>query len=144
MTYIIASRAWQIENLCEMLINQEETVMKKTFSVILTVLAVSWNSGIYAERGMTQQSPESILTCTDITKHGVFSVLSTSIPTGINAEQCRTWDIIQPPDLCSGCIDSLENQGCKIIDVDTVQVDDNVTETLGYTKIIYLLSCIKP
>jgi hypothetical protein len=114
------------------------------FAIFAFSFSVSMASGVNAVRGKAQHSPESILTCTDFTQHGAFSVLSTSVPFEINADQCRTYDETQPPDLCAACIGSLESQRCKIIDVDVVQVDDNVAQTLGHTKVTYLMSCNKP
>ena len=118
--------------------------MKNLHSLIIAILVFTFSSGVSADKGKTQQSPESILMCTDLTQHGVFSVLSTSIPSEINAGQCRTLDIAEQPDLCSACLSSLEAQGCKTIDVNVVQVEGTEFAFPGHAKVTYLLSCSKP
>ena len=120
--------------------------MKNLYSVIFAILVSSFASGVSADTGVTKQKPESILTCIDSNGVGPYSVWAPSTPAEINTDQCRTRDIVQPPDLCSACIGSLEAQGCKIIDVDVVQVDveQNSDTVGGATKVTYLLSCSKP
>ena len=119
--------------------------MKNSHSVILAILMFSFASGVSADTGVTKQKPESILTCIDSNGVGPYSVWAPSTPAEINTDQCRTRDIVQPPDLCSACIGSLEAQGCKIIDVDVVQVDvEQNSGGFGATKVTYLLSCSKP
>ena len=118
--------------------------MKNLYLAFAAIAAFSFASGVYADKGKANQSPDSILMCTDLTQHGVFSVLSTSIPSEINADQCRTLDIVEQPDLCAACISSLEAQGCKIIDVDVVQVEDAEFVFPGHAKVTYLISCSKP
>ena len=112
--------------------------MKKIVCAILTVLACSWIPGVSADKGSGKQSPESIVSCVG---EFTFVVLYRSIPEPINGEQCRTYDIIQPPDPCAPCITSLENQGCKVIDVvvTNIKADDNFD--VGAT---YMMSCVKP
>ena len=121
------------------------SMMKSLYSAIFVILAFSFASGVSADRGITQQKPESILVCTNLIAAGAFSVLNTSIPSEINTDQCRTWEEIQPPDLCALCVGSLESQGCKIIDVNVAEAD-TVTEenSVGNTKVTYLISCSKP
>jgi len=123
---------------------KEVFVMKKSLFWIIAIFALSFASGVSADNGKAKQSPESILMCTDLTQHGVFSVLSTSIPSEINAGQCRTLDIVEQPDLCAACVGALEAQGCKIIDVDVVQVEGTEFAFPGHAKVTYLISCSKP
>ena len=111
--------------------------MKKIVISLLAVLAFSWASGVAAE-----QSPESIVTCS--ANATPYLVLGESIPETINAEQCRTYPD-GGPDLCSSCINSLENQGCKIVDV-VVETMSEVSEgRSSWTNVVtYMLSCVKP
>ena len=119
--------------------------MKNYYSVILAILVFFFASGVSADTGVTKHKPESILTCIGNNGVGPYSVWAPSIPSELDAGQCRTRDIVQPPDLCSACIGSLETQGCKIIDVDVVHVDVEDPNTFGgATKVTYLLSCSKP
>ena len=121
------------------------STMKSLYSIIFVILAFSFASGVSADRGITKQKPESILVCTNLIAAGAFSVLNTSIPSEINTDQCRTWEEIQPPDLCALCVGSLESQGCKIIEVDVAEADTATEENpLGNTKVTYLISCSKP
>jgi len=116
--------------------------MKKIVILILTVLVFSWTSAVSAGNGSGKQSPESIVSCA--TQAHPYRVLGDSLPETINAEQCRT----HPdggPDLCSSCINSLENQGCKIVDV-VVETMSEVSEgRSSWTNVVtYMLSCVKP
>ena len=119
--------------------------MKYLYSVVFATLIFSFASGVSADEGKAKQSPDSILVCTNLIAAGAFSVLNTSIPSEINTDQCRTWEEIQPPDLCALCVGSLESQGCKIIEVDVAEADTATEENpLGNTKVTYLISCSKP
>ena len=119
--------------------------MKNLYSVILAILIFSFASGVSADTGVTKHKPESILTCIANNGVGPYSVWSPSAPSEINTDLCRTREVVQPADLCSACIGSLEAQGCKIIDVDVVHVDVEDPNTFGgATKVTYLLSCSKP
>jgi hypothetical protein len=104
--------------------------MKKIIILIFAVLAFSWTPVVSAE-----QSPESIVSCS--ANATPYLVLGESIPETINAEQCKTYPD-GGPDACSPCINSLENQGCKIVDV--------VVATISppFTVVTYLLSCVRP
>lgn len=103
--------------------------MKKIIILILAALAFSWTPVVSAE-----QSPESVVTCASAGDH---RVVCKSISEAINDEQCKTHHT-GGPDLCSPCISSLENQGCKMVDV----VVENVA--VGETLLTYLLSCVTP
>ena len=100
--------------------------MKKLVSAIFSVLAFFTISGAYAE-----QSPESIVTCSH---HGYY-VEAQAISAAVNDELCTWWE-----DKCATCISSLEDQGCKVIDVDfqTYRVVEELDDLLVTT---YLLSC---
>ena len=76
------------------------------------------------------RSPESIVTC----GAGVGSTVSiVEVAEPISVEQCVSWE-----GRCAPCISSLENQGCKIIDVIVSHFENDKTMTS------YLLSCVKP
>ena len=84
------------------------------------------------------QSPESLVTCLG---GGNFQILSKSISEPISAEQCKTWAPDQVPDSCAPCITSLEDQGCKVIDV----VVTNLGSGEGINPVAtYMLSCVTP
>jgi hypothetical protein len=114
--------------------------MKIVMNVILVVLAFAWISGVSADKGSKKQSPESIVTCA--IAGGSYLILSRSVHDTINTGQCKTWDPDEAPDPCSPCISSLENQGCKIVDV--VMGSQLVGEGSSETTVTYLLSCVKP
>ena len=123
---------------------KEAFIMTSLHSVILAILIFSFTSGVYADKGKTQQSPESILTCIDLNGVSPYLVWAPSIPSEIDAGQCRTRDVADPMDLCASCIASLEAQGCKIIDVEVLQVEPPSPEALGSSRVTYLLSCSEP
>lgn len=115
--------------------------MKNLYLVIIAVLACSWVSGVSADKDSGKHSPESIVACLG---GGNLLVLHRSIPESINVEQCKLWAPDQVPDPCASCITSLENQGCKIIDVVVTNIarDPNVGNfDLAAT---YMMSCVKP
>jgi len=114
--------------------------MKMFVNVILVVLAFSWISGVSADSRLKKQSPESIVTCG--IAGGSYLVLSHSVHQSINTGQCKTWTPDVAPDPCSPCISSLENQGCKIIDV--VMGNRLIGEGESDTLATYFLSCSKP
>jgi len=101
--------------------------MKKIIISILAVLAFSWTPVVSAE-----QSPESVVTCVNAGEN--YFIYSKSISGAINEEQCKTSN---PEYTCSPCISSLEDQGCKVVDV----IVENVA---GETNLTYLLSCTAP
>lgn len=100
--------------------------MKKIVNSILFILVFFAISVAFAD-----QSPESIVSCA---ANG-YLVGAQSIYGAVNAELCT-----QGEDACATCIGSLEDQGCKIIDVVPItlryveELDDLLTVT-------YLLSC---
>ena len=105
--------------------------MKKYVIAILVALAFSWVSGVSAK----EESPESMMTCGG-GNGGSISVLS--IPETINGEGC-------PPFMegaCASCIISLEDQGCKLVDVIVTHFRPPESVTVSGTT--YLLSCVKP
>ena len=119
--------------------------MKNPYSLILAILMFSFATGVSADKGKTQQSPESILTCIDLNGVSPYLVWAPSIPSEIEAGQCRTRDVADPMDLCASCIASLEAQGCKIIEVEVLQVEASLNpEALGPSRVTYLLSCSEP
>lgn len=82
-----------------------------------------------------ESSPESIVSCT--AGNGDFlSVVS--VPAAFDMGHCKAF-----LDTCAPCIVSLENQGCKVIDVKLSHIpraDDGVPITASS----YLLSCVDP
>jgi len=103
--------------------------MKKIFGAIFSVLAAFVISDAYAD-----QSPESIVAC----DQGGWYVGARTVPAAINTELCAIG--AAEGNKCSTCIRSLENQGCKVIDVDyqTYRYDKEYSDLLIAT---YLLSC---
>jgi hypothetical protein len=105
--------------------------MKKIVILILAGLAFSWTPVVSAE-----QSPESLVTCGAGLGNGLSML---SLPDTISTEECPGWE----GGHCASCIISLENQGCKVIDVVVTQFQpsDGGVIVAGTT---YLLSCVKP
>jgi hypothetical protein len=103
--------------------------MKKIIVAVFLVLALFAIQGAYAE-----QSPESIVACP---ANNGFVVGGLTVPAAINTELCAIPDM---GNKCATCIRSLENQGCKVIDVDyqTLRFDKEYGDLL---VAIYLLSC---
>ena len=108
--------------------------MKKLVIAILVVVAFSWVSVVSADNKPVEESPESIVTCLNA---GTQLLYSRSLPETVNGEQCKTWEPDVTPDPCAPCIISLEEQGCKIIDVNVA----HVTESGLDTSVTYVLSC---
>ena len=108
--------------------------MKKIVIAILVflpfslILGCSGNEVIAAGDQNGTESPESML---DFWGSNISDV---SVLGTINVNQCTPW-----ADECASCITSLEDQGCKIVDVIVthVQQDDNTTIPAR----TYLLSC---
>ena len=108
---------------------REGSVMKKLVSAIFSVLAFFTISGAYAD-----QSPESIVAC----PHNGYYVAAQTISAAVNDELC-TWG----EDKCATCISSLEDQGCKVIDVVPKPLRFRDAEGEG-TAVTYFLSCGPP
>ena len=102
--------------------------MKKIVIVLLVFFFFSWISVVSAGNFPAKESPESTVHCV-LPIIDWHSVLGT-----INVEKC---DRYTPEDTCSPCITSLEEQGCKFIDV----VVGHTTYPQESVKILYLLSC---
>ena len=109
--------------------------MKKIVIAILVVVAFSWVSVVSAENRRVDESPESIVWC--LSALGTHLVQTRSLPETINAEKCRVGEPDRYPDPCAPCIISLEEQECKIIDVNVA----HVTESGLDTSVTYVLSC---
>jgi len=107
--------------------------MKKIVISIFVVSALFCISAVSAGKYPGKDSPESVVTCVNAGER--FLIYSKSISGAINEEQCQS---SSPDHTCSPCIISLEDQGCKIINVD---VETNVA---GENVLNYLLSCVKP
>ena len=107
--------------------------MKNIVISIFVVSALFWISGASAGKYPGKNSPESVVTC--VNAGAPYLIYSKSISGAINEEQCQT---SSPDHTCSPCISSLENQGCKLVDV----VVENVA--VGETSLTYLLSCVTP
>ena len=107
---------------------REGSVMKKLVSAIFSVLAFFTISGAYAD-----QSPESIVTCVG----NQYFVLSHTLSGAVNTELCTG------EHTCATCIPSLEDQGCKVIDVVPKPLRFRDAEGEG-TAVTYFLSCGPP
>lgn len=114
---------------------EEEVVVKMILNILLVALAFAWISGVSADNGSGKQSPESFMTCASGNGDGIKAI---SVPATINIDQCPPFGDVS----CADCIISLENQGCKFMDVIVTHLmhPDGVTVP-GTT---YLLSCAKP
>jgi len=104
--------------------------MKKIIILILAALAFSWTPVVSAE-----QSPESFMTCASGNGDGIKAI---SVPATINIDQCPPFGAVS----CADCIISLENQGCKMVDVVVTHLMNPDLGTVPGTT--YLLSCAKP
>jgi len=102
--------------------------MKKTISVIFFVFSFFAISVAYAD-----QSPESMVTCGG----AVYSVLSHSLAGVANTELCTE------EHTCATCIPSLEDQGCKVINVVPKPVRYR-NEAGELNTVTYFLSCSRP
>ncbi len=113
---------------------QEETVMKKIVSATLVVCAFFWISIVSADNRRDKpfkHSPESFVTCGQA--GGPSNIQQISVLKTIGLEQCPVFSLP-----CAPCILSLEDQGCKIVEV--VVAHSNELST----QVTYLLSCFKP
>jgi len=115
--------------------------MKKIVIAILVVVVFSWVSVVSAENRRGEESPESIVTCLNNAGNGPYQVQTRSFPETINGEQCRTWEPDREPDPCAPCIISLEDQGCKIVDIIVTQVVGSENYEKILAPVTYLLSC---
>ena len=103
--------------------------MRKIFTVIFLALGLSFITGVSAD-----QSPESIVTCST---GNAYDVGALSIAGAVNTESCTLHE-----NTCATCITSLEDQGCKVIDV---VVEPTRFEGYGdFITVTYLLSCVRP
>jgi len=110
--------------------------MKMIMNIILVVLAFSWISGASADNRAKKQSPESFVMCGSGNGGGISE---RSLPETINGESCVPYG----DSYCAACIISLENQGCKIVDV-VVTHFRNEGNGVIVPGTSYLLSCVKP
>lgn len=85
--------------------------MKKLIQLLLVSCVLIWSTGVFA--GMPGnspvESPESRVACS--AGNGDI-ILFADISVSLNMEKCTPFE-----DTCAPCISSLENQGCKFIDV---------------------------
>ena len=112
--------------------------MKMIINVVLVVLAFTWASGGYAGNWSKKQSPESIVTCSSLDY--TYLVLHRSVSSSINLDACAV------ESQCNPCIESLENQGCKIIDLKLDHLLRDVGDEADWPQAFasYSLSCKKP
>ena len=108
--------------------------MKMIVSVMLIVLGFSWISGVSADK-QGKQSPESFMTCASGNGDGINAI---SVPATINLDMCMKWEDSN----CADCIISLENQGCKLIEVVVTHLMNPTLGTVAGKT--YLLSCVDP
>ena len=109
--------------------------MKKLIQLLLISCVLILSTVVFAG---ARQSPESIVTCG--AGNGEV-ILSADVAASLIMDQCEPFK-----DTCAPCVTSLENQGCKFIDVVVTHlVEPFYLEgvTLGRTKsnASYLLSC---
>ena len=109
--------------------------MKKLIQLLLISCVLILSTVVFAG---ARQSPESIVTCG--AGNGEV-ILSADVAAPLNMGNCTPFE-----DTCAPCVTSLENQGCKFIDVVVTHlVEPFYLEgvTLGRTKsnASYLLSC---
>ena len=109
--------------------------MKKLIQLLLVSCVLILSTVVFAG---AKQSPESIVTCAFGDGDGI---LIADVAAPLDMTECTPFD-----DTCAPCVTSLENQGCKFIDVVVTHLVepyylDGVI--LGKTKAnaSYLLSC---
>ena len=114
--------------------------MKKLIQLLLVSCVLIWSTGVFADApgNSSTQSPESIVTCASGNGDGI---LIADVAKPLDMGECTPFE-----DTCAPCVTSLENQGCKFIDVVVTHlVEPFYLEgvTLGRTKsnASYLLSC---
>ena len=110
--------------------------MKKLVQLLLFSCVLIWSTCVFAgfPGNRPVQSPESRVACSagngDIIAFADISV-------SLNMELCSPW-----VDKCAPCISSLENQGCKFIDViSRINVVGELGSYFAGSNSIYLLSC---
>ena len=107
--------------------------MKKILILIFAVFAFSWISLVSAGNWPVKESPESTVTC-------VTSLIAEQSVLGtINVEQCTRYS----EDQCAPCIASLEDQGCKFVDVIVTHAKHEIPsgDVVMVAAETYLLSC---
>lgn len=112
--------------------------MKNIVLSMFIVTALFWISGVSAGESWSKQSPESILTCASLGT--TYVVTNTAISGSINTETCA----YESP--CNPCIESLESQGCIVLDVAFDHLVRDAGEVVDWTQAFssFLLSCKKP
>ena len=115
---------------------QEEIAMNKFLILIFAVSAFSWISLVSAGNWPVKESPESTVTC--VTSDGVF-IADQSVLKTVNVEQCTRYS----EDQCAPCIASLEDQGCKFVDVIVTHAKHEIPtgDVVMVAAETYLLSC---
>jgi hypothetical protein len=103
--------------------------MKKLIQLLLVSCVMILSTVVFAG---AKQSPESLITCGSGNQG--HPVVVADISVSLNMEQCKLIE-----DNCAPCISSLENQGCKFIDV---IVTHPIAKDVGIPSMTsYLLSC---
>ena len=117
-------------------------MFNKYLLLLSTFCLVVGISNSYADGGSKRagKSPESMVGCVDGIVH-----TGISISASVDKSQCTGFG------LCVVCIESLENQGCRIVDTTVannstaITNDGGLTTTVDWDEIVtYLLSCSKP
>jgi hypothetical protein len=110
--------------------------MKKLIQLLLVSCVLILSTVVFAG---AKQSPESIVTCA-AGNGDVILIADVSVP--LNMGLCEPF-----VDTCAPCVTSLENQGCKFIDVvvthlvQDVLVGDGIIVGKTLSNASYLLSC---
>ena len=85
-----------------------------------------------------KQKPDSIVNCGG--SAGIYSLVAITTPESINVVKCDP--LASSP--CAPCIRSLEEQGCKVVDLTVTQVIPLPTGGFIDPGAIFVLSCAKP
>ena len=107
--------------------------MKKFIPLLLVTCVLIWCPSVFAAESKSedQQSPESIVTCGSGNGGGIVIA---EVAEPISVEKCQPFG----DSSCAPCITSLEEQGCKIVDVIVTHHEPFITNAS------YLLSCSSP
>ena len=103
--------------------------MKKLIQLLLVSCVLILSTVVFAG---AKQSPESMITCGSGNQE--HPVVVADISVSLNMEQCTLLE-----DNCAPCISSLENQGCKFIDV--IVTHPIAKDVCIPSMTSYLLSC---
>ena len=87
-----------------------------------------------------EPKPDSVVSCSGYVVP--MWVRTYTVPPAIDTTECPTG--LGEPGTCSPCIESLENQGCKITALETEFIPRDFVEELPQTAVNFHLSCKSP